>query len=77
MQIQIFTSSSYQKSYQSSVDFGAQNVSSNKALNSQDIKCCNFLTGPKPRIGEMRGTYLCLGDSLVAGASGLCPGTAM
>ena len=59
------------------MEFSAQNVSSNKALNSQDIKCCNFLTGLKPHIGEIRGAYLCLGDSLVAGTSGLRPGTAV
>lgn len=59
------------------MEFGAQNVSSNNALNSQDVKCCNFLTGPKPHIGEVRGASLCLGDSLLAGTSGLCPGTAI
>lgn len=59
------------------MEIGAQNVSSNNALNSQDVKCCNFPTEPKPHIREVRGAYLCLGDSLLAGTSGLCPGTAI
>lgn len=36
------------QSYQSSVEFSAQNISSNKVLNSHDTMCCNFLTGPRP-----------------------------